>query len=1178
MARVKLIAICYLMLTMHHLCTFKLLIPRLMKFKENIISNSNRNFYLDLSYFGIKALYSMHHHSSEDTKLCCEMTSVSSAPFENNYKTSHFSMTHKLDKINAITKSRNSTLILNFFNELLKSDASKNEVILLTTKAIHLLGKDGRWNISKDILSILNDASIELDMVTLTSIMSSCIRNKRYNDSMEIFQKMLTNNVNMDLISFICGVRAAGHCRSFSYQLDLLNQALVLFGPKCEKVVHSAMTTLKYVDYSLYNHDEGKINSPVGKSLSFFRWMLQNNISPTSQTMDILLAVACKHGSAEDCEHVLKLINQYGLKPTEFTFNTLLDRCASKGDIGGAMAVMKEMNKWGYLPDITTFNSLLKLYVNKNDAKGATKVLSRMKQLGIVHDERTKALLIRLYRFSDIPQRSLDLSDNEPDNSISNYMIANSICATQDLHSALHLLQRAIRLNLADEAVFINTAIKANQNLDYRSAIKILDAMLETGYLLNKFALSVAVTSCVEIIRTNHDKHQDRLYGIQTLYRYLNGSSVKSTNNLLNDGVCQKVIKSLVSIDESPLACEMHLELFPNYHCQSDTLNACLSGIQNTVIKLEEISDGLHMEQAQIMVNNSFHLIKNYMSINIKTSGDLPLQNDGIVLSYKSNVLTTNHFNILLRMLNIVNQYDNVKEIFELMSKSYFMNKNSLTRKNKLDKRSLQYNDDSFDALINDVFIQENDPTNENRQFVDMKFLWKSSKRSETVASMLRDYESSVETYDNQDFSNSNDDELSNLISVAWKPSTFTIAELVRTARKANDSQLAYGSMAWGVREGVFIPMAVIGDSLSLLYSLGRLDLATELYQSLYSNNHIQHWANSQSFYDLSTSDDSYLPSLEMELHKFNKGMAAAAIKVALDEIRRKNLSKRFDSFVIITGKNLNVQESELNRNNFENKNVEIDPSESEEFRLSNEIQTLLIEDFYPPISSSTAPGLFLTFGLLNAQSKVNQFATIQDMFSKNRGGSSKNEPLIEKMGLHFSRIWERMFGKKEMRILMVGLDAAGKTTILYKLKLGEVVTTIPTIGFNVETVEYKNISFTVWDVGGQDKIRPLWRHYYQNTQGLIFVVDSNDRDRIDAARDELHRMLNEDELRDSILLVFANKQDLPNAMSAAEMTDKLGLQTLRHRQWYIQACCATTGDGLYEGLDWLSATLQKRK
>merc|ERR1712146_399637 len=130
-----------------------------------------------------------------------------------------------------------------------------------------------------------------------------------------------------------------------------------------------------------------------------------------------------------------------------------------------------------------------------------------------------------------------------------------------------------------------------------------------------------------------------------------------------------------------------------------------------------------------------------------------------------------------------------------------------------------------------------------------------------------------------------------------------------------------------------------------------------------------------------------------------------------------------------------------------------------------------------------------------------------------------------------------------DVRILMMGLDAAGKTTILYKLKLGEIVTTIPTIGFNVETVEYKDISFTVWDVGGQDKIRPLWRHYYQNTQGLIFVIDSNDRDRIEDAREELTKMLNEEEMRDAVLLVFANKQDLPNAMTAAEITEKLAPQ-----------------------------------
>ncbi|XP_075894593.1 ARF GTPase 2a [Nelusetta ayraudi] len=181
-------------------------------------------------------------------------------------------------------------------------------------------------------------------------------------------------------------------------------------------------------------------------------------------------------------------------------------------------------------------------------------------------------------------------------------------------------------------------------------------------------------------------------------------------------------------------------------------------------------------------------------------------------------------------------------------------------------------------------------------------------------------------------------------------------------------------------------------------------------------------------------------------------------------------------------------------------------------------------------------------------------------------------------MGLAFATLFSKLFGKKEMRILMVGLDAAGKTTILYKLKLGEIVTTIPTIGFNVETVEYKNISFTVWDVGGQDKIRPLWRHYFQNTQGLIFVVDSNDRERIAEAREELMRMLAEDELKEAVLLVFANKQDLPNAMNAADITEKLGLHSMRNREWYIQATCATDGAGLYEGLDWLSNALKSTK
>ncbi|KRZ49775.1 Transmembrane channel-like protein 2 [Trichinella nativa] len=165
------------------------------------------------------------------------------------------------------------------------------------------------------------------------------------------------------------------------------------------------------------------------------------------------------------------------------------------------------------------------------------------------------------------------------------------------------------------------------------------------------------------------------------------------------------------------------------------------------------------------------------------------------------------------------------------------------------------------------------------------------------------------------------------------------------------------------------------------------------------------------------------------------------------------------------------------------------------------------------------------------------------------------------RMGKFLSKI----FGHKEMRALMLGLDAAGKTTILYKLKLGQSVTTIPTVGFNVETVTYKNVKFNVWDVGGQDKIRPLWRHYYTGTQALIFVVDCADRDRIDEARQELHRIINDREMREAVILVFANKQDIVEAMKPHEVQEKLGLTRLRDRNWYVQPCCAASGDGLHE-------------
>ena len=117
-----------------------------------------------------------------------------------------------------------------------------------------------------------------------------------------------------------------------------------------------------------------------------------------------------------------------------------------------------------------------------------------------------------------------------------------------------------------------------------------------------------------------------------------------------------------------------------------------------------------------------------------------------------------------------------------------------------------------------------------------------------------------------------------------------------------------------------------------------------------------------------------------------------------------------------------------------------------------------------------------------------------------------------------------------------------------------------------------------MWDLGGQTSIRPYWRCYYQNTNAVIYVVDSADTERMGISKQELVTMLEEEELKDAALMVFANKQDLPNAMNAAEITDKLGLHSLRQRNWYIQSTCATTGDGLYEGLDWLSTSLKGKK
>ena len=128
----------------------------------------------------------------------------------------------------------------------------------------------------------------------------------------------------------------------------------------------------------------------------------------------------------------------------------------------------------------------------------------------------------------------------------------------------------------------------------------------------------------------------------------------------------------------------------------------------------------------------------------------------------------------------------------------------------------------------------------------------------------------------------------------------------------------------------------------------------------------------------------------------------------------------------------------------------------------------------------------------------------------------------------------------------------------------------MPTVGFNVETVTFKNLKMQVWDLGGQTGLRPYWRCYYQDTNAIVFVIDSADKERLEIAKQELELMLQEEELKGAPVLVLANKQDLPNAMTELEICNGLGLTEIKQRKWSLFKVSATQGTGLEESFGWL--------
>lgn len=166
---------------------------------------------------------------------------------------------------------------------------------------------------------------------------------------------------------------------------------------------------------------------------------------------------------------------------------------------------------------------------------------------------------------------------------------------------------------------------------------------------------------------------------------------------------------------------------------------------------------------------------------------------------------------------------------------------------------------------------------------------------------------------------------------------------------------------------------------------------------------------------------------------------------------------------------------------------------------------------------------------------------------------------------------------EQEIRILLLGLDNAGKTTLLKQLAGEEITQITPTAGFNIKSVMADGFKLNVWDIGGQSKIRPYWKNYFENTDVLVYVIDCSDRQRLIETGNELTELLCDPKLDHVPLLVFANKQDLSNVLRPSEIAETIGLVKLKDRTWQIQACSAIQGSGVKEGMDWVCKNIRKK-
>lgn len=443
-------------------------------------------------------------------------------------------------------------------------------------------------------------------------------------------------------------------------------------------------------------------------------------------------------------------------------------------------------------------------------------VLQIMESRGIQPNDRTKIFQMKLYGMRNDPHRLLRVIDEEPDDTINKYFFSTVISSLPPSlnqsfpATVIKLLRRAVKLRLADEAIFTSAAQKLSLENHNIVALKIIDSMLVNNFKWNKLSLSVAITTCLRLIRYSNTTDQLsssdlRNAALDSLSKYL--SSVKALNpELLTNELSQNVISKLCNLKEILFVCQLLLGSLSECMVKAETLTEIFTELQNL---------------CEISFNNG----------NLQLSEGYALKGLALIGLYSSRVhryaLQTLHFNSVLRMLSITKMFNLSEQLFKFMS--------------------------------HDVNVKD----------MDGKIV--SSSVSNDHRTTLR------------------------------KPTTFTIAELIRAARECHRPDLAHEVMMWSAKyEDLYVPVAVIRDAVSYVYGEGMIDLAASMYRALYVAGKVQHWRLCQDgiLADIPSSRSEWdvddISDLVMDLHNFSRGMAYAAVVCALDEVCSNRAIIRF--------------------------------------------------------------------------------------------------------------------------------------------------------------------------------------------------------------------------------------------------------------------------------------------